>query len=78
MVTTRLLARHTDNILGQAYLACNLNGKRATWLTLLKLKEWADVLHIEHHSTIGNTIGTRCIIFDIRVVGGNHTIASSL
>ena len=78
MVATSLLARHLDNILGESNFAGNLHRKRATWLTLLQLKERADVLHIEHHRTIGNTLGARCIIFNIRVVSCNHAIAPLL
>ena len=65
MVTASLIACHTDNILGKTDLAGNLDGKRATRLTLFQLKQRTDILHIEHHGTIGNTIGTRCIILYI-------------
>ena len=69
---------HRKRLLPQTYLTSYLYGKRATWLTLLQLKERAYILHIEHHSSVGNTCVSRSEIFDVGIVGSDDTIAASL
>ncbi len=75
MVRASLLACRLYDILAKTHLASYLDGERATRFSHLEAKEWLNILNIEAHSAIGDTLALRGVVLDVGVVGSDNTIA---
>ena len=72
------LGRVANHLFGKSYLTRDLDGKTATRLSDLQLKERAHLLSVVQHGTIDNTVVVFCKVFQILIVGRYNAIGSFL
>ena len=76
MIAAGLFARIADNILRQPDLAGDLHRERTARLADLEPKQRPDILHVEHHRSVGDSLGVRRIILNVGIVGRNHPVTA--
>ena len=65
-----------NNLLGQTYLTCNLNGERATGLPNRQLEQRTKLPTVVEHGPIDNTIGILGKMLEIGIVRGDDPIGA--
>ena len=76
VVRTRLLGGGADDLVGQADLTCDFDGERAARLAGFEPEKRPDVLHVESHRAVEDALCVARVVFDVRIVGGDHSETS--